>query len=332
MSARTTSQDAAGSGPEQSDERVLPAVLTVLALAAQAIVLFFTFVMGLGWGGFTYVAALLQASLAFGLIGRLAARKRGAVLLVPVLSAALTGALSSVGQAHGRATACSDQVRAAAQQLAPPPGATVVFEGEYTEGCVARTRMSLTNKEIVQHYQAEFARLGWQDTPGRHDSTIGVAAVKNGIHMLVEVNSGQEGGSQMFEVVAADPASTSPCSVNTVDAYLHRQPTTGLEPGWWVVLTSTTDGPASVVIRDSTAAVVLERQADPRPEDHADMERLERASEGFPGLTLTEGAYAIECRRGDGRVTTAALPVTWGQDEQEKSVVVRAFETPEHWK
>lgn len=93
----------------------------------------------------------------------------------------------------------------------------------------------------------------------------------------------------MFEVVAADPDSTSPCSVNTVDGYLQRQPTTGPEPGHWVVLTSTTDGPASVAILDRTGAVVLERQAHPRPEDHADIEPLDAAPDGIPEVTLAEG-------------------------------------------
>ena len=68
-------------------------MLTVLAYAAQALVLFFTFVMGLGWGGLTYIVALLQAGLASILITRLALRKRRIVVLVPVLSAALTAGL-----------------------------------------------------------------------------------------------------------------------------------------------------------------------------------------------------------------------------------------------
>ncbi len=150
--------------------------------------------------------------------------------------------------------------------------------------------------------------------------------------MVVEVYSGQEGGTQMFEVVAGDPNGTSPCSVYTVDGYLQRQPTTGLEPGKWMVLMSTDDGPASVVIRDSTAALVLERQAHPRPDDFDDMEQIDAASGGVPGLALDQGNYEIECRHGDGGVTTVPLPVAWAQDEQEKTVAVRVFDTPEHWK
>ena len=39
-------------------------MLTVLACAVQAFVLVFTGLMGLGWGGPTYIAALVQAGLA----------------------------------------------------------------------------------------------------------------------------------------------------------------------------------------------------------------------------------------------------------------------------
>ncbi len=95
--------------PQQPPSAGVRAALTVLACLAQAFVLFFTFVMGLGWGGLTYLAALLQAVLAFGLIARLATGGRRTVVLVPVLSAALTAVLAVAGQAHGRATACSDE-------------------------------------------------------------------------------------------------------------------------------------------------------------------------------------------------------------------------------
>lgn len=332
MAASSAVPDGDLSGGQPSVRRAVRTALTVLAFAAQAFVLLVTFLMGLGWGGFTYLAALMQAGAAFVPLTRLATRRRKAVLLVPVLSAALTGGLLIGGQAYDRATACSEQELAAAQQLAPPPGTTVELEGEYPEGCVARTRTRLTNQDIVQHYRAEFARRGWQETPGQHDSTIGIAAVKDGIHVVVEVYSGQEAEAQMLEVVAGDPTGTSPCSLYTVDGYLERRPTTGVEPGEWMVLASTDDGPASVVVRDSTAAVVLERQAHPRPDDFDDMEQIDALPGGVPGLSLDEGNYQIECRHGGGGVTTAALSVAWAQDSQEKTVAVRVFDTPDHWK
>ena len=110
--------------PDRRGQR-LPAVLAGLAGAAQALVLFATFLMGLGWGGPTYLAALVQAGAAFAPLSWLATRRRATVVLVPLVSAALSVGLAFAGQAHGRATACSDAERAAAQELAPPPGTTV---------------------------------------------------------------------------------------------------------------------------------------------------------------------------------------------------------------
>ncbi len=242
-----------------------PGVRTVLACAAQAFVLFFTFVMGLGWGGLTYFAAVLQAALAFGLIARLAARSRRAVVLVPVLSAALTAALAVAGQAHGRATACSDEERAAAEQLAAPPGAVVEFEGHYIEGCLAISRMRLSKQAILEHYQAELARNGWQESPGRQEATVGTSAEKNGLQLVVDINTEEEGGAQTLEVVVGDSGSPAPRHINTVDGHLERTPTSEVEPGNWVMLPSDTGQRGSVVIRDRTGAAVYDYETTRSP-------------------------------------------------------------------
>jgi hypothetical protein len=101
------------------------------------------------------------------------------------------------------------------------------------------------------------------------------------------------------------------------------------------VLTSTVSGPASVAIRDSSGSVVFEQQAQPQPKTPDDHMRNEEASGGAPTLPLAEGSYTAECRSGDGVGTTAPLRVAWaepGSVEQEKSVFLRVFETPDHWK
>jgi hypothetical protein len=109
------------------------------------------------------------------------------VVLVPLVSAALSVGLAVAGQAHARATACSDAERAAVRELAPPPGTTVEVEGEHTEGCVARTSTALSDEAVLEHYQAEFARLGWQETADGPRATLVTAAVEDGIHVVVEV-------------------------------------------------------------------------------------------------------------------------------------------------
>lgn len=95
-----------------------------------------------------------------------AGRRLGLVLLVPVLSATLTAGLFFAGYAHDRATGCSGRESAAVEELAPPPGTSIESRGEYIEGCVARTDMDLSGEDIVEHYEAELARLGWRETPG----------------------------------------------------------------------------------------------------------------------------------------------------------------------
>lgn len=303
-----------------------PAVLAALAVAAQCFVLVATLLMGLGWGGSTHVAALVQAGVAFAVISWLATRRLAAVVLVPVGSAALTVGLAFAGQAHGRATACSDAVTARAHELMPPPGTSVEFEGEYTEGCVARTRTSLSNRAIVTHYESEFARLGWRETPVGRETTIGTAAVKDGIHVVVNVE--EPTGSQPLEVAAGATAATR-CVINKIGGYpsLTREATSEIEPGQWPMLVSSDDRSASVVVRDSAGSVVFEQQARRQPADAEDLMELETAT-----LVLDEGDYQVECRSGGGAATAVPLRVAWappGTVEQEHAVVLRVFEAPE---
>ena len=328
MSVRSPVPSGQAPQPERSGQRLM-AVLAGFAGAAQAFVLFATFLMGLGWGGPTYVAALVQAGAAFVPLSWLATRRRAEVLLVPLVSAALTAGLAFAGQAHGRATACSDLERAAAQELAPPPGTTVEVEGEYTEGCVARTGMALSNRAILEHYQAEFARLGWQETPDGPQTRLGTAAVKDGVHVVVDVEDAT--GSQTLEVVVGDPTTAAPCQIGTVGGYptLQREPTRAVEPGHWMVLVSADDLPASVVLRDGSGAVVLDQAAQPQPDSADDL--LQRET---PTFSLDEGTYEVECRTGGGVVGAVPLDVAWAAPapvEQEKSVVLRVFETPDGW-
>ena len=333
MTAWTTVPDGGAPRPEPSARRSR-GVVVVLAGVAQLGVLSFTFLMGLGWGGPTYLAALVQATAALLLIARLAGRKGGAVLLVPVLSAALTAALAVVGQAHGRATACSDLERAAASELAPPQGTVVELEGHYTEGCLARSRMSLTNQAVLEHYRAEFAQHGWEETPGRNEGAIGIAAVKDGVHVHVDVESGDEADAQVLEVVIGGSERAAPCLTNTVDPFLQRRTVSEVEPGSWVMLASTVDGPASVEIRDSSGATVLRQQAHPQPDDSDDLMAIDEHAGGTPSLSLQEGTYEVECRSGDGAASTVPLRVAWarGADaDAPKNVVLRVFETPDDW-
>jgi hypothetical protein len=78
-------------------------LFAVMASIFQVMVMLLTFFMGLGWGGPTYSAALLQTVLAFVVIVGLAryARHASLSLLVPLLSGALTFALVMLGEQLG---------------------------------------------------------------------------------------------------------------------------------------------------------------------------------------------------------------------------------------
>lgn len=175
---------AQGLGP--GDERPAggsTALLAVAALAfvAQGVVVLGTFVMGLGWGGPTYYAALLQVLLAFGVIGWLVSRRRRIAALVPLVSAGLTVLLLLAGQEHAGATACGPRVQAVAEGLAAPPGANAELTGGM-DGCYARFETDLSVAEVGQHYRAVFDRHGWE--PEAH--TDGAAGgTKDGIRATV---------------------------------------------------------------------------------------------------------------------------------------------------
>lgn len=183
-----TGTDAAdeAQGPGPGDER--PAgrstallVVAVLAFVGQAVVAMGTFLMGLGWGGPTYYAALLQVLLAFGVIGRLVSRRRRIAALVPLVSAALTALLLVAGQQYAEATGCGPRVQAVAGELAAPPGADARLTGGM-EGCFARFETDLSVAEVGEHYSTEFDRHGWE----RDAHTDGAAGgTKDGIRATV---------------------------------------------------------------------------------------------------------------------------------------------------
>jgi hypothetical protein len=86
-----------GCGPQRAHRIGL-----VAALLAQAMVLGMTFLMGLGWGGPTWVLALAQAACTLWLIGWLSERGRSVwAQLLPLGSAALTAGLMTVGERMG---------------------------------------------------------------------------------------------------------------------------------------------------------------------------------------------------------------------------------------
>lgn len=173
------------------------AAVAVGAVLTQAGVLFLTFAAGLQWGGWTYVAAVLQAALAGALVAVLASRRRWLALAVPLTSAALSIALYAFFVEVETAAACTQDIREATGQLAPPPGTRPRFHGEPANGCIARfTVPASATESVYTHYRREFAGNGWE--LATRDSGP-LQATKNGIDMNVEVVEG-EGGLVVMEV------------------------------------------------------------------------------------------------------------------------------------
>lgn len=103
MAVDESIRDDGAPSEQPGGRRVLANVVEGLAVAAQVVVFFGTSVMGLGWGGWTYSAAVAQAVVAFVPLLWLAPRRRpGLMMLVPVASAALTAGLFMAGQALGQ--------------------------------------------------------------------------------------------------------------------------------------------------------------------------------------------------------------------------------------
>ena len=101
MTVEPTDPTTGASSTESGSRRVRTNVAEVLAGAGQTFVLLGTFLMGLGWGGWTYPAAVVQAMAFVPLLWRARQRHLGLLLLLPVVSAALSVGLFMAGQELG---------------------------------------------------------------------------------------------------------------------------------------------------------------------------------------------------------------------------------------
>lgn len=133
----------------------------VAAVALQLLVLFLTLVMGLGWGGWSHVLAMLQALLALGLIAVLVARRRWAVLAVPLVSGALSAGLAALGVATAALTECSGAEETALAELSTPAGQPLEPDGRMEFGCYAEFGTDLSLVELQARYGSRLREEGW---------------------------------------------------------------------------------------------------------------------------------------------------------------------------
>ena len=137
-------------------------MLAGVAIAVQVLRLFYFFVLGLGWGGFWYLANLGQAS-ALLVLALVLVRKRPLLVLpLPVISLMLSLTFQAVDPSL-KTTECTATELSAAAELAPPPGTpTPQFQSEPINGCIARFSTTLTSDQVLDHYRLTADKAGWE--------------------------------------------------------------------------------------------------------------------------------------------------------------------------
>ena len=143
--------------------QIVNRLLAAAAITIQVVVLlFYYFPMGLGWGGFGYVANLAQGVIVLVVAGLLIRKRPLLVLPLPVLSFLLMLTLQAVDPSL-RTTDCRPPELAAAAELPPPPGSPPpTFQSFGSEGCAAEFNSSLTGEQILAHYRQAAKNAGWQ--------------------------------------------------------------------------------------------------------------------------------------------------------------------------
>jgi len=132
------------------------------AILAQVLLLFEFLVMGIGWGGFWYVANLVQAGLIL-VVAVVLVRKRPLLgVPLPLLSLLLMLVFQAVDPST-KTTECTDVELAAAARLPPPPGPPPLpFQSEPVNGCIARFETALSAQQLLDHYRTAAQTAGWQ--------------------------------------------------------------------------------------------------------------------------------------------------------------------------
>ena len=163
------------------------------------------FVMGLGWGGFWYLANMGQA-VAILVLAIVLLRKRPLLVLVlPVVSLVLSQAFLAVDPSL-KTTECTAAELSAAAEFPPPLGSPAPrFQSEPANGCMARFSSTLTGEQVVDHYRLAPKKAGWkvEDAgevvvePGQEPPTPGMGSLymnkdQMTLELLVEP-AGEEG-------------------------------------------------------------------------------------------------------------------------------------------
>ena len=171
-------------------------ILAWAAITAQVLLLYRFFVMGLGWGGFWYLANMGQAVAILVLAIAFLRKRPLLVLVLPVVSLVLSKAFLAVDPSL-KTTECTAAELSAASELPPPPGSPAPqFQSEPANGCMARFSSTLTGEQVADHYRLAASKAGWkvEDAgevvvePGQEPPTPGMGSLyMNKDQMTLEV-------------------------------------------------------------------------------------------------------------------------------------------------
>ena len=142
--------------------QIVKRLLAVAAIIIQVVLLSYYLPMGLGWGGFGYVANLAQGVIVLVVAGLLIRKRPLLVLPLPVMSFLLMLALQAVDPSL-RITECRPPELAAAAELTPPSGSPPpTFKSYGSRGCAAEFYSSLPGEQIIAHYRQPARNAGWE--------------------------------------------------------------------------------------------------------------------------------------------------------------------------
>jgi hypothetical protein len=189
-------------------------LLAGAAVVVQVLLVFYFFVMGLGWGGFWYVANLAQGLAILAAAAVLLWRRPLWVLPLPVVSLLLMLAFHAVDPST-KTTACTQAELSAVAELPPPPGTPPLeFQSEPAIGCIARFPSAMSGDQLIDHYRRTATVADWVLEPaaggqietGAHvpHGPGALAMSKDGMRVSVSYEPSEEsgsGGSQLWVVV-----------------------------------------------------------------------------------------------------------------------------------
>ena len=195
-------------GSAGNSRLLLYRLLAGAAIAVQVMLLFRSFVMGLGWGGFWWVANLCQVVIVLVLALALFWKRPLLVLMLPVVSLVLMQAFQAADSSLGT-TKCTPAELSAAAEFPPPPGSPPPqFQSEPENGCIARFNSTLNGDQILDHYRLAAEGAGWQvqgpgevvAEPGQEPATPGMGSLsmnKDQLSLeLIFEPAGEEGPSR----------------------------------------------------------------------------------------------------------------------------------------